>query len=113
MGRTDNEEAIAKAINDFWDTEIMGPFLKKHANEVLNMLTSEWNISDFGRVQREEGRKEGYEQGRQEGLADKITTLSKSINSLIENTGKSFDEVVVMMGLSDEYIATCRSNCQK
>lgn len=109
MGRTNNEEAIAKAINDFWDTEIMGPFLKKHGNEVLNMLTTEWNISDFCRVQREEGR----EEGRQEGLADKIATLCKAINSLIDNTGKTFDEVVVMMGLSDENIAACRPNCQK
>ena len=94
MGRTDNEEAIAKAINDFWDTEIMGPFLKKHGNEVLNMLTTEWNISDFGRVQREEGA---------------AAILLELVERKMHIDSKTFEEAVAELNLTDEEIKQCYS----
>lgn len=94
MGRTDNAEAITRAINDFRDTEIMGPFLKKYGNEVLNMLTTEWNISDFGRVQREEGAAE---------------ILIELVERKMHIDSKTFDEAVAELHLTDKEIKQCYS----
>ncbi len=101
----ETEEAVTKAIQEFRNTETMGPFLDENASEVLNMLMTEWDTNEFGKVQREEGRAEG----RAEGIA----LLCKSISNLTKNAGKTFDEAVALLGLSEEEIAACRPHCQK
>ncbi len=105
MSGCETEEAVTKAIQEFRNTETMGPFLDENASEVLNMLMTEWDTNEFGKVQREEGRAEG----RAEGIA----LLCKSISNLTKNAGKTFDEAVALLGLSEEEIAACRPHCQK
>jgi hypothetical protein len=61
---TDNlEGAVKKAVIYCRDHEILKEFLEKNATEVLNMLTTEWNIEDAKKVWYEEGREEGLEKG--------------------------------------------------
>ena len=69
----------------------MGPFLDKNASEVLNMLMTEWNTTEFGKVQRAEG------------VA--ATLLERKMH--IEK--KTFDEAVAELNLTDEEIRQCYS----
>jgi predicted transposase YdaD len=43
-------------------------FLKRHGAEVINVLTTEFNIDIAKQVWQEEAREDGLEEGRKEGL---------------------------------------------
>lgn len=97
----DKEEALKRAIRKFSGTDVMGPFLEKHASEVTNMLMTEWNTLDYGRVQRAEGRKEGREEGM-------LAARCESVRALMDTTGKLFEEVVAMLQLTPAEAEECR-----
>lgn len=94
----DKEEALRRAINDFAKTDTMGPFLEENASEVVNMLLTEWNTVDYGRVQRAEGRAEGV-----------IQTLCKSLQAVMQNAQLSFERASAMLGLTPEEVEACRA----
>jgi len=50
--------AIKAAIKSCMERGILVYFLEKHASEVLNMLTTEWNWDDAKEVWQEEAREE-------------------------------------------------------
>ena len=56
-------DAIIKAVNDCVDKEILAEFLRKYGSEVVNMLNAEFNLDEYGAVQREEGKAEGVLEG--------------------------------------------------
>ena len=74
------EEAITEAVKYCEENKMLQSFLKKHASEVENMLTTEFVMADAIEVWKEEGR----EEGREEGML--------RIISLLE-AGKSIEEV--------------------
>jgi hypothetical protein len=47
-------EAVAKAVKDCADRNILSDFLRKYGSEVINMLNTEWNLDEYVAVQREE-----------------------------------------------------------
>ena len=97
MNGCEIEEAIKKAINEFQNTETMGPFLDKNASEVLNMLMTEWNTTEFGKVQRAEGV---------------AATLLDLVERKMHIEKKTFDEAVAELNLTDEEIRQCYSMCK-
>ena len=64
-GKTEKDlkAAITKAVLDCIEKGILAEFLKSHASEVLNMLTTEWNLETAKKVWRQEWIEEGLEQG--------------------------------------------------
>ena len=50
----DINEAVAKAVKDCADRNILSDFLEKYGSEVINMLNTEWNLDEYVAVQREE-----------------------------------------------------------
>jgi predicted transposase/invertase (TIGR01784 family) len=94
---SDKEAAFTKAIKYCIDHNILRQFLELHTSEVLNMLLDEWNMTEYGEVQREEGRNEGRKddarRALQEGLSidviRRITGLdTETIRSLSQTTGE-------------------------
>jgi hypothetical protein len=55
--------AIAESVKYCERQDILQPFFAKHASEVLNMLSTEFNMEDAISVWKEEGREEGREEG--------------------------------------------------
>jgi len=89
------KEAVKNAIYYCRNHDILKEYLEKHASEVYNMLTTEWNWDDakevWQREAREEGREENSKQVARNSLAEglpvevihKITGLStETIQSL-------------------------------
>ena len=60
-------EAITEAVEYCEEHQILQPFLSDHSSEVVNMLTTEFNLQDAILVWREEGLEEGLEKGREKG----------------------------------------------
>ena len=53
--------AITKAVSDCLKEGILSDFLKTHATEVINMLTTKWNDEQARKVWEEEAREEGLD----------------------------------------------------
>jgi predicted transposase YdaD len=77
--------AVTDAVSYCAKNQILQPFLKNHASEVMNMLTTEFKLEDAIQVWKEEGYEEGVEKGirimiekmRANGLSDeKIADLT-------------------------------------
>jgi hypothetical protein len=60
-------EAITEAVKYCTGKHILQRFLTEHSSEVLNMLTTEFNLKDAQEVWLEEGIEMGIEKGREEG----------------------------------------------
>jgi hypothetical protein len=63
------EDAMKAGIAYCLEHDILSEFLVTNTSEVINMLTTEWNIDDAKEVWREEGREEGREEERKSILA--------------------------------------------
>lgn len=86
----------------------MGPFLEENASEVVNMLMTEWNTEEYGRVQRAEGREEGRQEGRQEGREEgRIEGLIESLKRLMTNPQVSFQQAATLLKLTPEEVEAC------
>jgi hypothetical protein len=59
----DLDHAITEALKYCEEHDILQPFLTSHASEVINMLTTEFNMEDAIAVWKEEGREEGRVEG--------------------------------------------------
>ena len=78
--------AITKAVAYCIDEGILADFLKTHASEVLNMLTTEWNIERAKVVWKQEswedGLEQGLEKGREEGIAKGVNISAEIIKDI-------------------------------
>lgn len=63
---------------------------------------TEWNTVDYGRVQRAEGRAEGFEEGA-------IQAHCQSVLAAMKNAKLSFDQASAMLGLTPEEVEACRA----
>lgn len=57
----EREEAIRQAVKGCLEKNILVDFLREHSSEVINMLTTEFNLEDARQVWKEEGFEEGIE----------------------------------------------------
>ena len=89
------EEAIAEAVKYCEENKMLQSFLKEHASEVENMLTTEFVMADAIEVWKEEGREEGIEIGREEGREEDMLRII----SLLE-AGKSIEEIKIAINHS-------------
>ena len=53
------EEAVAKAVRDCADRNVLTNFLEKYGSEVVNMLYAEFNVEEYGATRHEEGILDG------------------------------------------------------
>jgi hypothetical protein len=79
-------EALAKAVRECIEEDILKEFLMKYGSDVINMLNMEWNLDDALRVREKDGREN-----------EKI----KIAENLLKN-GVSKDVVIVSTGISKE-----------
>ncbi|AEF85045.1 conserved hypothetical protein [Treponema primitia ZAS-2] len=93
---SDKDIAFRQAINDCIEHNILREFLKLHATEVLQMLLTEWNTEEALAFEREEGWKEG----REEGEKKKALETAKNLLAL----GVSLDTVAKAVGLDMETV---------
>ena len=66
------KRAMTQAVRACIREGILADFLKKNASEVINMLTTEWDINVAMEVWKEEAREDGLEEGRAQGIAQGI-----------------------------------------
>ena len=85
----DLTDAATKAVKDCIEEGILAEYLKAHASEVINMLTTEWELERARKVWEEEAREDGWEEGRvvgreegrvvgrEEGLRETVLEMKK------------------------------------
>jgi len=61
-------DAIKTAIKSCMERGILVYFLEKYASEVVNMLSTEWNLDDAIEVAKEEAIEDGIEIGTEKGI---------------------------------------------
>ena len=54
---------------------VIKPFLEAHRAEVKGMLLTEYNEAETMELFREDGRKEGLEEGEKKGILNTLTSL--------------------------------------
>ena len=93
------EKAIEKEIWQCLEEDKLREFLKLHGSEVVNMLTTEFNLEDAKEVWREEGLEEGLEKGLEKGREEERYKIAVSLLGLLdddiiaEKTGLSLSEI--------------------
>ena len=102
------QEAVKKAVVYCRDHAILKELLEEHASEVLNMLTTEWNLDDAKKVWFEDGFEEGMEKGMEKGIvkgreegrgerdyeiARNMKTRGRPAVEIAEDTGLSLETI--------------------
>ena len=84
--RIGEENALQNAVDECIDRGILSEYLRKKGSEALNMLIAEYDYDMDIKVQREEAKEEGIEQGRKVGKAEgiKLGTANAVIELLKE-----------------------------
>ena len=82
----DRDEAIKMAIGYCIRADILRDFLEENGTEVNNMLLNEFNVEDYGRVRKEEGKAEGEREGmlkgRREGRKEMAEDIAKKLREM-------------------------------
>ncbi|MDR0395815.1 MAG: hypothetical protein LBH66_00760 [Oscillospiraceae bacterium] len=124
----DARDALSSAIRDCVAEGILSGYLRKHAAEVIGMLTEEFKVEDFikswhahwlaegreegriegrveGRVEgRIEGRVEGWEKGRAEGIHLGAEKTKRDTVMRLRKAGADIDIIAIATNLSREEI---------
>ena len=96
----DLDQAVKQAAKDCIDAGILADFLNSHASEVINMLSTEFNIERARKVweseAREDGVEEGLQKGRKEGLKKGVDISVGIVSALVmkipvEDIAKQYD----------------------
>ena len=98
-----SEEAVAKTIKYCINQRILVDFLNRNAQEVLNMLTAEFDLELAREVWREEALEEGIEIGREEGreeglikVAAKLLADGFALEQIVEITDLSIERIMAI-----------------
>ncbi|MCL2054072.1 MAG: hypothetical protein FWG90_06495, partial [Oscillospiraceae bacterium] len=86
------KEAMEKAVRDCINRNVLANFLRKNASEVINMLFNEFNMEDFGKVMRQEGRQEGALE-RAFIIARNLISKNIPLDIIKDTTGLSIKEI--------------------
>lgn len=71
------ETALSDAVDYCIENGILADFLKKNRAEVLGMLLEEFDAEKYERTLRSEGKEEGIEEEREEGIRYMIEVLQE------------------------------------
>jgi predicted transposase/invertase (TIGR01784 family) len=93
-------EAVEKTVQYCKKHDILKELIEKHAKEIMNMLTTEWNWDTAKRVWQDEAREEGLSQGREEGIGVGLSQGREEIARNALEEGASVDFVQKITGLS-------------
>ena len=74
----DNNGNLRECISGLISSGVLRNFLINNSNEVVNMLTFDFDKETYGEVKKEEGLEEGLEKGREEGREEERITNIKS-----------------------------------
>ena len=86
------QDAVTQAVEDCIRQGVLANFLRKHATEVINMLTAEFSIDTAKRVWQEEAREE----------AD-IRRAIKDVVAAVKNWRVSLKDAMTNLELGEEY----------
>jgi len=89
-------DAVATAVTDCLKKGILVDFLKRHSSEVINMLTTEFDINIAKRVWQEEAHEDGIEEGIEKDRMD------AAVNA-IKNWGFSLTDALALVELGETY----------
>lgn len=84
------EEALADAVDYCIENGILEEFLRKNRAEVLGMLLEEFDVKKYERTLKNEGREEGIEIGRKQGIEQGICCLVE----VLQENGQSKSYVI-------------------
>lgn len=88
------EFSIKKAIEVCIKQNILNDFLKSNGSEVINMLSTEFNLEDAKLVWKQEGIEEGFEIGIKQGILKQIEILKEfnvNKNDIIKRITKDYN----------------------
>jgi len=89
--------AVKRAIEDCIDHNVLKKFLSLNKGEVINMMTSEWNMDIAVKVAQEEGMERGMERGEKKKaleIAKNLRARGNDVNTVAEITGLSVDDIL-------------------
>ena len=90
------ETAVKKAIEYCCKHDIIKEFLEKHAQEVMSMLMTEFNLEDAKKVWFEEGQEDGMEKGRNKAsfeIARKLLAENSTYEFVQKITGLDINTI--------------------
>ena len=91
------DEAVAKAVKDCANKNILSEFLTKYGGNTMSFLYNEWNLDECLAVMREEGVEEGIEIGEERGLlrgAKTMLDLGNSPDFVAQSLNLPLDKVI-------------------
>lgn len=88
------EEALAEAVDYCMENGILEEFLRKNRAEVLGMLLEEFDVKKYERTLRSEGREEGIEIGRKQGIEQGICCLVEVLQETGQPKAYVIDKIV-------------------
>ena len=102
---TDITEATGRALDEIPADFTIRDELLAGRNDVLAMSLYEYNEEEHLAMEREEAKEEGRKEGIEEG---NILATAKHIRILMESSGITFEEACKLFDLSEEEILKCR-----
>jgi predicted transposase/invertase (TIGR01784 family) len=103
------EKAVKTAVKYCIEHDVLKSYLKRHSQEVLNMMIEEITIEDEIAAAREDGREDGLTEGRQEGREEQAEEIAKK--ALAKNI--PIETVMEITGLDLETVKKIQSGMQK
>jgi predicted transposase/invertase (TIGR01784 family) len=102
------EDSVAYAIDYCISKSILSEFLEKHASEVRNMLTAEFNLDIAKAIWREEALEEGMEKGLEKGLEKGEASKAQAIAKKLLKRNRPIDEIIEDTGLTRKEVESLR-----
>ena len=102
---TDITEATGRALDEIPADFTIRDELLAGRNDVLAMSLYEYNEEEHLAMEREEAKEEGRKEGIEEG---NMLATAKHIRILMESSGMTFEEACKLFDLSEEEILKCR-----
>lgn len=85
---------MAEAVDYCMENGILEKFLRKNRAEVLGMLLEEFDVKKYERTLRSEGREEGIEIGRKQGIEQGICCLVEVLQETGQPKAYVIDKIV-------------------
>ncbi|GHT14198.1 hypothetical protein FACS1894170_10960 [Planctomycetales bacterium] len=105
-------DALTEAVKYCIRADILADFMKSKGSEVVNMLTTEFNIEDAKMVWREEGREEGEERGARakarQAVLRVLEARFKNVPAGIKKSVESYTDLIALDSLL-QHAAICQS----
>ena len=108
-----NKGNMRKCVEQLIGRNILKDFLSASGSEVINMLTFEFDMNEYGKVKHREGVEEGIKEGIAEGIKEGIAEGIKATAVRCIKQGRlNDDEISDVTGLSLEQISELRKSLE-